>query len=294
MVAITSPIFIVGNPRSGTTLLRLMLTSHHQIVIPPESGFAIWYYDKYKNWKELIKQNDYVLTNFTKDLFKAKKFENWRLDSNEVYNYLKHIKPETYTMLIAHIYIFYAQKIKPHIIYWGDKNNFYLNHILTLKKIFPDAFFIHIIRDGRNVACSYKKIMKKKFKSKYAPQLPSDITDIALEWKKNINTIRNSFIKINYNNVLEIKFEDLINEPEHQLTRICQLIGINFDENMLQYHKIDESHGLEPKEFLEWKAKNQKPLLKGEISRFKNELSNIEAEKFRDIAKDELEAYDYI
>jgi hypothetical protein len=271
-----------------------MLTSHEKIVIPPESGFILWYYDKYKNWNELIKQNQDVLSSFTNDLFMAKKFENWKVNYNEVHNYLTHIKPKTYSMLMAHIYVFYARKKKLHIKYWGDKNNFHLNHILKLNEIFPDAFFIHIIRDGRDVACSYKKLMEKKIESKYAPQLPSEITEIAKEWKKNINTIRNSLMKIKYKNVLELKFENLITEPEVQLTRICHLLGINFDVNMLQYYKIDEDHGLEPKEFLQWKEKNQKQLLKGEISRFKNELSTIEADKFRNIAREELEAYNYI
>lgn len=45
------PVFIIGSPRSGTTLLRLMMNSHPRIVVPPECGFAVWWYEKYQHWK---------------------------------------------------------------------------------------------------------------------------------------------------------------------------------------------------------------------------------------------------
>ena len=61
----------------------------------------------------------------------------------------------------------------------------------SIKELFPNAYFIHIIRDGRNVACSYRDINRKKISDPYAPKLPDNIIDIAKEWNNNINILLN-------------------------------------------------------------------------------------------------------
>jgi len=287
------PFFIIGNPRSGTTLLRLMLTSNKQVVIPPESSFFIWFYKKYSNWK-FDNLNLSKLNFFLEDLFKAQKFENWKLNKDDLRKSLIQEKPKNYSELIYAIYHFYSIKIKKKYMIWGDKNNYYLNKIDVVDKIFPNSKFIHIIRDGRNVACSYIQLSKKKIDSQYAPKLPAKLEEIANEWNKNILTINRSFKKINKNNFLEVKFEELILQPKNTLKTICNFLGASYDANMLNYYNLTEDQGLEPKEFLAWKKKNQRPLLIGEIDRYKKELSLQEIDLFNSIAKKSLEQYHYI
>jgi hypothetical protein len=53
-------VFIIGNPRSGTSLLRIMLNSHSSMVVPPECGFIQWWYQKYKDWPSNYTINDFV------------------------------------------------------------------------------------------------------------------------------------------------------------------------------------------------------------------------------------------
>ncbi|MEE2987827.1 MAG: sulfotransferase, partial [Nitrospinota bacterium] len=70
-----SPLFIIGNPRSGTTLLRLMLTCHPNICIPPESGFMI---DLYKTYYR-CQVDSKSLQNFITDVLSSQKMETWKI-----------------------------------------------------------------------------------------------------------------------------------------------------------------------------------------------------------------------
>jgi len=288
------PIFIIGNPRSGTTLLRLMLTSHSKILIPPECGFAVWFYNKYKNWQSLIKNENDHISKFVDDLFTAKKIEHWNLNKNDLLDHLSTKLPNSYKELIAKIYIFYGATIKENFIYWGDKNNFYLDHIDEIVEIFSKAMFIHIVRDGRNIACSYRKIMAEQIFSDYAPKLPTGIMEIADQWDKNINTINKSFKKINFKNVFEFKYENLIAYPEHILTKICNSLALTFESSMLNFHQLSEKNGGEPEEFMKWKANNKEPVKKNAVDQFKKELTSNEVEMFNQIAGKNLKKYKYV
>ncbi len=282
-----SPIFIVGNPRSGTTLLRLMLTSHKNIVIPPECGFAIWYYEKYKKW------NPSFLNYFIDDLMRAKKIETWKLDKNEITRYLMSRLPTSYPDLVSSIYEYFGSKNKVYFKRWGDKNNFYLNHIQTIKEMFPNAIFLHIVRDGRDIACSYKNLMKMRINSKYAPNLPSNVEEIAQQWKENLSIINEAFKKIDWENVYEIRFEDLVRNTKSTLELICGRINENYDPQMLEYYRFNREKKLEPVVFLNWKIKTIEAPDITVIGKYKKELDINEILQFNKICRRHLKHYGY-
>lgn len=281
------PVFIIGNPRSGTTLLRLILNAHSKMVVPPEAGFAFWLYPKYRDFSF----ND--LKAFLEEMKETKKIRNWNLDWSKLENYLTNARPQNYGELIDHIYTYYAQSIGKEVQRWGDKNNFYLNHIDEIKEVFPDAYFIHIIRDGRNVACSYKKLNKKQIVSEDAPNLPDRIEGIANEWKSNIQKIRRSFEKFNYENALEIRLEDLTANPEEMVRNIVDFIGEDFESSMLEYYKTSGNSKVIPKDYLQWKKKNTLPIQEESIDKYKRELTEEQISKFYAIAGEHLRECGY-
>ena len=75
----SQPIIILGNPRSGTTLLRLILASHSQIVIPPEAGFMCWLSQYYASAAPSSWKNKLFLEEFSLEVCKSKKFITWGL-----------------------------------------------------------------------------------------------------------------------------------------------------------------------------------------------------------------------
>ena len=200
-----SPIFILGNPRSGTTLLRLMLHNHKNIVIPPECGFLIWWYETYKKWDSTWNQDKQLVEKFLNDLISSKKFDLWELDRVLLQKRILASSPSSYSDLVSLIYTIYGESTTKKFSRWGDKNNFYISHIKTIHTIFQDAQFIHIIRDGRDVACSYREVMARHIQTEFAPKLPTEMTTIAVEWKRNISNLIDAFDEIGWGGVIEIR-----------------------------------------------------------------------------------------
>lgn len=287
-----SPIFIIGNPRSGTTLLRLMLTCHRNIVIPPECGFAVWWYQKYRNWNsESAKQN---LDAFLDDLFGSKKIETWNLNRELLRETLSEKEPESYSDLVSLIYEKFAMQQKETFKRWGDKNNYYLNHIETIFELFSDVQFIHIVRDGRDIACSYKKLAVSKFDSKYAPQLPTEISEIAREWINNLKKIKKSFQTIGWDKVIEIRYEDLVTESEKTLRNICSFLNEEYDPSMSDFYLLNMEKELEPRELMQWKGKTLEKPTRSEVEKYQIELTLPEIKEFEIIAEELLAHYRYL
>lgn len=286
------PLFVIGSPRSGTTLLRLMLTAHPGIVIPPECGFAIWWAKKYADWREADAGGE-RLQEFVRDLQSSRKFETWQLDPAPLTEALRDARPQTYAQLVDGIYRHYAAVHGKPAARWGDKNNFYLSHIPEIRALFPGAQFVHIVRDGRDVACSYRQINRAAHTSAYAPKLPDEPSAIAAEWSANIAAIRAAFEKLGWESVCELRYEDLVSRPERELRKLCEFLGAPFDAAMLDYAEQNRRDSLEPADFLAWKALTLEPPRAEQAGRFQRDLSAGQIAEFEAVAGATLALYGY-
>jgi len=286
-----SPIFIIGNPRSGTTLLRLMLSSHKNIVIAPESGFSVWFYPTYKDWnpKQVSRKDDLI-----DKILKSRKFDTWGISELDVVKEINYKNPQNYVEFVSCIYELYAKKMKKEFKRWGDKNGFYVKCPETIKELFQDAVLIHIVRDGRDIACSYRELMKRNIQSLYKPNLNTSIFDIANEWRNNLLHVSKVFNDINSSDYMTVRYEDLVLNTESSLRKICFFLGEVYDENMNNFYVENQVKSLEPVEFIQWKEKTLLPIQEKNVGKYKNCLSNKEKLEFESIAGDVLSMFNYI
>lgn len=265
-------LFIIGNPRSGTSLLRIMLNSNNSIVVPPECGYIQWWYFKYKDWP--VGGN---LQNFIDDLRTSKKIETWQLDYKLLYEYLKENQPESYQSLIFKVIEFYGfskhNKFKTDVL--GDKNNYYINHLEQLKQIAPKAKFIFIVRDPRDVYCSYKGIAKLNSASAYVPNLPQDLDGFIKSWNQNQKQIIEFIKELNWSNYHILNYEDLVSNTQFELKEICNFLEVNFTDEMLSYYTSND----EPQDLLDWKKKTLKPPDVSSIGQYSKLLQIDEIQK---------------
>jgi len=209
---------IVGCPRSGTTLLRFMLDAHPQLAIPPETGFL--------SSAKLLKSRDceQFLQRMIEHPPTAPAWEDFHISTTEFHEQLLKIQPFNVPSGLRLFYKMYAARFEKSR--WGDKTPMYSRTMLEIEKILPEAYFIHIIRDGRDVAVSLRDQW-------FSPG--HDIETQALYWRENVEDAQRQGKQcLHY---LEIKYEDLIMDTEAALHKICNYLSLDFHSNMLKYYE---------------------------------------------------------
>ena len=288
-----TPLFVVGNPRSGTSLLRLILTSHREILIPPECGFIVWLQAKYGDWSQSDCMDPVRTLNFLEDLFAAKKFDTWKLERKAVRESIKNRLPRNYSELCEVIYAAYGISIGRNFSIWGDKNNFYINYLEELLRLYGNAHFLHIIRDGRDVACSYREVMAMQSKSLYAPKLSIDMAEIAREWAENVMKADLFMDSIPRNQSMTIAYESLVMRPLETVEIVCQWLNLKFEPEMLNFYQVNQKNKLEPELLMDWKARTCQPIGSQTVGRYKTLLSGDELAIFEAVADSVLKKFQY-
>ena len=283
-------VFILGNPRSGTSLFRLMLQQHQAIVAPPEGGFAHWLLPKYEDWKYADATKEGCINDFIRDVFDCKKMETWDLNRELLRSLIKDRLPRSYAELVSLVYQAYTYTNSTEVII--DKNTYYVKHLKDLHRIWPDAHFIHLVRDGRDVASSYLEVNSLNSKSPYRPNLPTNMVKIAQEWQQTNQEIL-LFLESQKNPFMTIKYEDLVSNPIHSLTGVCDFLTIPFQENMLEYHLDHRVKYQEPKATLDWKKWTKNPLNMSRLGRYKSDLNKEQLNVFLANAQDMLTHFCY-
>src|SRR5690606_14260941 len=118
----------------------------------------------------------------------SKKIETWHLDPEVLQALVAERRPMSYADLVDCVYLAYSDG-PAHIQIVADKNNYYINHLEDLPQIWNDASFIHLVRDGRDVACSYLEVGQLASTSPYKPRFPKELSEIAREWSLNVDRI---------------------------------------------------------------------------------------------------------
>lgn len=279
--------FVVSVPRSGSTLLRLMLDAHPELSIPPETHFIPDIISLSKTSKDNKKF-------FYNTIVNHLHWPDFHIFKDDFQKQLDNIETFTYSDGLRAFYTLYMEKFNKKR--WGDKTPLYDHHIIDINKLLPEVYFIHIIRDGRDVALS----LKDKW---FSPG--NNIEDLANNWVYRIRETRRQAQHLS--NYLEVRFEDLVNEPEKTLQEICDFIKIPFSLQMLEYHKTAENRlaemenrynkdgtiRLSKEKRLEIFELTNKPPDKSRIQCWRNEMSEQEIIKFENIAGDLLRDLNY-
>jgi len=218
--------FIVGVGRSGTTLLRMMLDAHPELAIPPETHFVPAVIQSF--WRLRVTPERVL------DAMRSGERTGWRdsgLDEAAMLARLGEIRPLNAPDALRAFYRLYAERHGKER--WGDKTPHYVTALARIGRALPEAHFIHVIRDGRDVALSTNRRLVELRGSQPVP-----IDRMAKRWRHRILTARGvAQVSDRY---LEVRYEDLVLDTEPTLRRVCELIELDFDPAMLAYHERAE------------------------------------------------------
>lgn len=219
------PIFVLGCPRSGTTLLQLMLHAHTRIAIPPETRFLLTVYSSRIGFGDLRQEsNRRALAEAIVDR-KQTRFYELGLDRKEVTDEIV-TGPPTLGSALGIVLRAYATRFgKPR---WGDKRPGYYQHIPVLLRLFPDAQIIHLIRDGRDCVASLKAM----------PWYKHDIHTAVSTWVEAIDIGRWATRRLPADTYHELRYEQLVSDPANHLAALCDFLGEEYEPAMTEPHKI--------------------------------------------------------
>lgn len=205
--------FIVGVARSGTTLLRLMIDSHPLIAIPPETHFI----------PAIDPKADAEA--FLSVVLSSSRWADFRVDEEMFRRDVSSLPRFTASAGLRIFYRQYAERFQK--TRWGDKTPPYAVHIDKIASLLPEARFIHLIRDGRDSALSFRGLW-------FGPG--SDAEAHARMWRDRIAKTRQLAAqhRLPY---LELRFETLVRRPEASLRTVCDFLEVPFHAGMLAYHQ---------------------------------------------------------
>jgi len=215
--------FVMGKERSGTTLLQVMLNAHTNIVAPPESRFIVilfYRYGKIKHWTEKI------LTRLCNDLFREGLFRNfWGIDKNILLSTLITSKDFLTFPLLCKIIFRLSSPEKKEVRIFFDKNPLYYYFLSELNQLFPEAKYIHLVRDYRANLVSHRRVFTVK-----------NGTDIAYRWMK-VNTLIEEEKKKFPDKFFTLTYESLVSDSNKKMQEVCQFLNLPFDATMVNNHQ---------------------------------------------------------
>ena len=208
--------FVVGVNRSGTTLLRMMLDAHPELTIPPETHFV----------PELIaaaESKDPAPEALLATITGQREWGDFGLDEDELLERFRAIEPLNAGDALRAFYSAYAERAgKPR---WGEKTPIYVKSMRKIERALPEARFVHVIRDGRDVALSIRDRAVKEH----------PIDRIAERWVRRITRAREQARHLAHYE--EIRYENLILDTRPTLERVCELFELPWDDALLDYHE---------------------------------------------------------
>jgi hypothetical protein len=210
---------VVGCPRSGTSLLAVMLDSHPELAVPPETAFigpvACLY-----GPSAAVRESFFNAV--TADRIAISNWSDFGLDKEAFRRRLESIEPFTVSAGLRAFYTMYAEgEGKPRC---GEKTPGYVFLMPEIAALLPEAHFIHVLRDPGDTALSWRKTW-------FAPS--QDFRILGAEWKKYVETGRRAASLVR--RYLEIRYEDLVLRPEATLRRICEYASLAWSPAMLDY-----------------------------------------------------------
>ena len=279
---------VVGVPRSGTTLLRLMLDAHPLVAVPPETYFLLPVARAYREGQVRTPDQLFAMVTATHV------WDDFKLAKDAYYERLLALAPFTVPDGVRLFYRMYADRFdKPR---WGDKTPRYTRMMRSIERMLPEARFVHVIRDGRDVAVSLRGTW-------FAPG--QDVATLASDWKERIEYARKAGALCTH--YLEVRYEDLVLNTRDVLLAICRFVDLPFDERMETYHRSaqerlddlgthynpDGSVKVSRQSRLQIHAFSTRPPTATRIGRWRQELSLEEQQAFDRVAGDLLRELGY-
>jgi hypothetical protein len=198
-----------------------MLDRNSQLAVPDESFFVPVLADRH-----LLRAD---ARDVVDDLRRLSTIKEWRVPLDEVRARLEDGMP--IGRALATVYEVYAdEQGKPR---WGDKTPMYMRHLPLLRRLFPDAQYVHLLRDGRDAAVSFLSLPEGVAFETWGH--PRTAADFAALWHTEVTAARRHGRRVGAARYHEVRYEELVADPDRVLRGICAFAGLPFEGAMTEH-----------------------------------------------------------
>ena len=215
------PLFVLGVSRSGTTLLRVILDRSPGLAIPDETFFIPQLANRHRSPVDPA--------SFLDDLRRLPRLAAWGVPADDL---AARLRPGmTVGEALDATFTAYAAKHgKPR---WGDKTPMYMRHLGLIERLFPDAQYVHLVRDGRDAALAFLDMPGGVVTRTWAH--PRSPRGFACEWRTEVGRARSLGRRLGSTRYFEIRYDDLVGDTSAVIESLCEFAAIPFELSMLEY-----------------------------------------------------------
>lgn len=259
MLEQNAPFFIIGCSRSGTTLLRLILAGHSRLCIPPETVFLIPLVRHFPLERPLTDSERHQALDM---ITRQPRWLDQRISTEQFRDEITRRSQVWLRDIVNAVYRGETERTgKPR---WGDKTPYYIEIVPELLQLYPNARFVNLIRDGRDVAISYKAA---GFRERWYEGETYD-------WTRAVRLAESYRALPIGSRILDVRYEDLVANLSETVHKVCLFLGEVFEPDMLDWKaRIDASL---PKRELWMQGSLRRDPRSNDIARWKRELNILE------------------
>jgi protein-tyrosine sulfotransferase len=273
-----APVFIIGSGRSGSTVLRRILAASDELHIPPEFDamrrvIRRFMKHSYRPWESICREAaDAIIERYD--------FKDFALEPAEVYERFVNI-PEKARSLAALIDAFFTLHAERHgkTRRWADKTPQSAEALPELMEMFPRAKMVHLLRDGIDVVVSFREA-----------GLVEDFRESAALWTER-GTVCRELGDQYPDQYREIRYEDMVTQPEKVLPPIFEFLGLTWDPDFIDRTEHVKAMGDVPTR--EHHKAVFKPLSADSIGKGRRALRPDEHKLLAEVMNEALIRFDY-
>jgi hypothetical protein len=225
-------VFIVGCPRSGTTLLQRLVDAHPDIAIINETHWIPRWFEKRKG----LTPEGMVTPDFVDRLLEDRRFKHLKVSREDLEQLISSSELVPYSSFVASVFDLHGKAVGKRLV--GDKTPAYVRSIPTLHDLWPEVRFVHLIRDGRDVCLSLRDWNRTgSAAGRFVTWTEDPVTTAALWWKWNVRLGREDGGSLGPGLYHQVRYEELISEPEETCAALCDFLTLPYDDAMLKFHE---------------------------------------------------------
>jgi len=251
-----------------------MLGSHENLVVPPESLLFKMFWSFRSNYEVLSKPRSQRA--LLKDMF-ATRIIGYLCPKPDFERAASLIKRPGFGGVVEALILSYGEG--KEVRRWGEKSPGHAVYWPQIRSCFPDAKVVHIVRDGRDTAVSFLK----------ARMGPKTYYAAAKYWVNYLDVMDQVRSSCPLDNFIEVRYENLLQDPEQTLEAICTFLGVPFSARMLRFHEERSPYRTDARNT----ANLQRPIMKGNKNKWRTSMSKPQLREFESVARCHLLRYGY-